>query len=85
MKANITIKYLDLSWNGFCDDGAMAMGLALKANNTLMWLDLSHNRISDKGFIINKFSTFQQKIIVIYKIAYFYLQGVDAASNFAYL
>lgn len=49
MKINITIKKLDLSWNGFADEGAAAMAEALKSNNTLTWLDLSHNRITGEG------------------------------------
>jgi len=40
---------LDLSWNGFADDGAAAVGDSLRENNTLLELDLSNNRISTKG------------------------------------
>jgi len=52
MKSNITLKALDLSWNGFADEGAMAMGEALKSNNSLTWLDLSYNRITDRGIFV---------------------------------
>ena len=52
LKANITVKTLDLSWNGFADEGAMAMGEALKTNNTLCSLDLRYNRISERGTLL---------------------------------
>lgn len=45
----MTLKHLDLSWNGFGNEGALALGEALKFNNTLVYLDLSNNRISDEG------------------------------------
>ena len=38
-----------MSWNGFADDGAKAVGEALAANNTLTELDISSNRISVVG------------------------------------
>lgn len=48
-QVNVTLKHLDLSWNGFGNEGALALGEALKFNNTLVYLDLSKNRISDEG------------------------------------
>lgn len=45
----MTLKHLDLSWNGFGNEGALALGEALKFNNTLVYLDLSNNRIGDEG------------------------------------
>lgn len=45
----MTLKHLDLSWNGFGNEGALALGEALKFNNTLVFLNLSNNRISDEG------------------------------------
>ena len=36
---------LDLSWNGFGNEGAAAIGEALKYNSSLEVLDLSNNRI----------------------------------------
>jgi len=38
-----------LSWNGFADEGAAAVGESLRENNTLIDLDLSNNRISTEG------------------------------------
>ncbi|XP_070297645.1 leucine-rich repeat-containing protein 74A-like, partial [Salvelinus sp. IW2-2015] len=46
---NVTLKQLDLSWNGFGSAGAQALGEALRHNNTLVHLDLSNNRVSDEG------------------------------------
>lgn len=43
------LKHLDLSWNGFGNEGALALGEALKFNNTLVYLDLGNNRINDEG------------------------------------
>lgn len=40
---------LDLSWNGFEDDGARALCDALKGNNTLTELNIRNNRISTVG------------------------------------
>ena len=41
LQENITIKSLNLAWNGFGNDGALAMGEALKVNSTLKELDLT--------------------------------------------
>lgn len=46
---NVTLKHLDLSWNGFGNEGALALGEALKFNNTLVYLDLNNNRITNEG------------------------------------
>lgn len=43
------LKQLDLSWNGFGNEGALAMGEALKSNNTLVHLNLNNNRITNEG------------------------------------
>lgn len=40
-KDNITLKSLNVAWNGFGNDGALAMGEALKVNSTLLELDLT--------------------------------------------
>ena len=40
---------LDLSWNGFEDDGARALGDAFRGNNTLTELNIRNNRISTVG------------------------------------
>lgn len=48
-QVNTTLKHLDLSWNGFGNEGALALGEALKFNNTLVHLDLNNNRITDEG------------------------------------
>ena len=37
---NVSLKVLDLAWNGFSNDGALAIGEALKENSTLIELDL---------------------------------------------
>lgn len=38
-----------MSWNGFADNGAVGIGLALKTNVSLTVLDLSANRIGPIG------------------------------------
>lgn len=48
-QVNVTLKHLDLSWNGFGNEGALALGEALKFNNTLVYLDLGNNRITNEG------------------------------------
>lgn len=48
-QVNMTLKYLDLSWNGFGNEGALALGEALKFNNTLLHLNLNNNRITNEG------------------------------------
>ena len=35
------LKVLNLAWNGFGNDGALAIGEALKVNATLLELDLT--------------------------------------------
>lgn len=44
VQANCTLKTLDLSWNGFGNEGAMYLADALKANNTLIELDIRYMR-----------------------------------------
>uniref|UniRef100_A0A8C3RLW8 Leucine rich repeat containing 74A n=1 Tax=Chelydra serpentina TaxID=8475 RepID=A0A8C3RLW8_CHESE len=46
---NGTLKILDLSWNGFGNEGALALGEALKLNNILVQLDISSNHINNEG------------------------------------
>uniref|UniRef100_A0A8C5QDX0 Leucine rich repeat containing 74A n=1 Tax=Leptobrachium leishanense TaxID=445787 RepID=A0A8C5QDX0_9ANUR len=46
---NDTLTVLDLSYNGFGNEGALALGEALKANMSLQRLDISCNRISNEG------------------------------------
>lgn len=46
---NLSIKRLNLSWNGFGNEGALAMAEALKFNSTLQWLDMSNNRVTNEG------------------------------------
>lgn len=43
------LKHLDLSWNGFGNEGALAMGEALKFNTTLVHLNLNNNRLTNEG------------------------------------
>lgn len=43
------LKHLDLSWNGFGNEGALALGEALKFNTTLVHLNLNNNRITNEG------------------------------------
>lgn len=45
------MKVLNLSWNGFEDEGASAMGKALGQNGVLQELDISCNRLSPQGFL----------------------------------
>ncbi|XP_032165488.1 leucine-rich repeat-containing protein 74B isoform X1 [Mustela erminea] len=48
-QANIFLRVLDISYNGFGDPGASAVGEALKTNNVLEELSMSNNRISAVG------------------------------------
>ena len=48
---NPVLKLLNVSWNGFDDDGATAMGVAIGANSSLTELDLTCNRIGPKGML----------------------------------
>lgn len=48
-QVNMMLKHLDLSWNGFGNEGALAMGEALKFNNTLVHLNLNNNRLTNEG------------------------------------
>ncbi|KAG8126352.1 hypothetical protein E2320_021441 [Naja naja] len=50
-QANGTLKILNLSWNGFGNEGAFALGEALKVNTMLAELDISNNHISNEGAI----------------------------------
>lgn len=43
------LKHLDLSWNGFGNEGALALGEALKFNKTLVHLNLNNNRLTNEG------------------------------------
>lgn len=49
MKANGSLKIINLSWNGFGNEGALALGEALKVNNVLTELDISSNHINNEG------------------------------------
>lgn len=42
---------LDLSWNGFEDEGAIAMAAALSENKSLEELNVACNRITPEGFM----------------------------------
>jgi Ran GTPase-activating protein (RanGAP) involved in mRNA processing and transport len=46
---NTTLKCLDLSWNNFGDDGAVAIAKALRINKSLEILNLACNKIGNKG------------------------------------
>lgn len=45
------MKILNLSWNGFGNEGAFALGEALKVNSVLTELDISNNHINNEGAI----------------------------------
>ena len=51
-QTNMGLTQLDISWNGFGNEGAKAVGEALKHNRSLELLDLSNNRIRANGAII---------------------------------
>ena len=40
LQTNCTLKSLNLAYNGFSNDGAVALGEAIRANNTLLELDI---------------------------------------------
>ena len=43
---NVRLSSLDLSWNGFCEDGGLALADALVFNTNLKELDISSNRLT---------------------------------------
>lgn len=45
----MTLKTLDLSMNGFGNDGAAALGEVLRFNSCLDYLDVSSNSINNEG------------------------------------
>ena len=45
------MKSINLSWNGFGLEGAIALGEALKVNNVLEEIDVSSNRINTEGAV----------------------------------
>ena len=45
-QTNCTLKTLNLSYNGFSNDGAVALGEALRANNTLIELDIRYVNVT---------------------------------------
>lgn len=49
LESNVTLKTLDISMNGFGNEGAAALGEALKSNGSLAYLDVSNNDISNEG------------------------------------
>ena len=51
LKANTTVKNLDLSLNNIGAAGAAGLGEALKFNRSLTELDLSYNKIGDSGAV----------------------------------
>lgn len=49
LENNGTLKTLNLAWNGFGNEGALALSEALKVNTTLAELDISSNHINNEG------------------------------------
>ena len=45
----MTLRTLDLSMNGFGNEGAAALGEVLRFNSSLAYLDVSSNNISNEG------------------------------------
>ena len=43
---NVGLRKLNLSWNGFGQDGCLALGQAMKENRTLKELDVASNRLT---------------------------------------
>ncbi|XP_072288554.1 uncharacterized protein lrrc74b isoform X2 [Eucyclogobius newberryi] len=50
-QGNIFLRSVDLSFNGFGKEGAVALGQMLKENNVLEELNISNNRIPPEGVI----------------------------------
>lgn len=48
-QVNGMLKVLNLSYNGFSNEGALALGEALRINSSLLHLDISCNQISNEG------------------------------------
>ncbi|TNN51178.1 Leucine-rich repeat-containing protein 74B [Liparis tanakae] len=48
-RGNISLRAVDLTFNGFGGEGAVALGRALKENAALEELDVSNNRIPPEG------------------------------------
>ena len=49
LQINKTLTYIDVSWNGFGNEGAAAFAEALCHNEVLTYIDLSSNRIGLEG------------------------------------
>lgn len=45
----MTLKKLDVSMNGFGNEGALALGDALRLNSCLVYVDVSRNGITNEG------------------------------------
>lgn len=45
----MTLKKLDVSMNGFGNEGALALGDVLKLNSCLVYIDVSRNGITNEG------------------------------------
>ena len=43
---NVGLRKLNLSWNGFGQEGCLALGQAIKENRTLKELDIASNRLT---------------------------------------
>ena len=50
LQDNFGLKHLNLAWNGFGEEGAKELAIALKTSS-LSHLDLTNNRIPDEGFL----------------------------------
>ncbi|MEJ1269565.1 leucine rich repeat containing 74A [Cricetulus griseus] len=49
LESNVTLKKLDVSMNGFGNEGALALGDVLKLNSCLVYIDVSRNGITNEG------------------------------------
>lgn len=49
LESNVTLKKLDVSMNGFGNEGALALGDVLRLNSCLVYIDISRNGITNEG------------------------------------
>ncbi|KXJ29878.1 Leucine-rich repeat-containing protein 74A [Exaiptasia diaphana] len=79
-QSNCTLKTINLSYNGFTDDGALALGEAIKFNNTLIELDISNNRITNLGAMCLSKGIESNNTLEVLKIGYNPIQSDGLAS-----
>ena len=64
---------MDVSWNGFGDDGVFVLSEALRVNGSLEHLDISCNRVSHVGAGHLQKALKENEGLVVLKVCLFHL------------